>query len=70
MLASSDQKHSTNYVFFSHEVPFPVYTNVTHISCGVSSGVSGKYFATLCKALHLGKAARLTKVYVNFKNFS
>ena len=47
---SSNPKHSTNYVLFPHdvrllldkfEVPFPIYTNMHHISCGVSSGISG-----------------------------
>ena len=33
------------------EVLFPIYTNIHHISCGASSGVSGKYFATLCKGI-------------------
>ena len=46
------------------EVPFPLYTNIHHINCGVSSGVSGKYFATLCKV------SRLKKAYINFKNFN
>ena len=59
MLGSSNQKHSTNYVLFSHdvrllfdkiEVPFPIYTNMHHISCGISSGISGKYFVTLMQS--------------------
>ena len=33
------------------EVTFPRYTNVHHISCGVSSRVFGKYFATLWKGV-------------------
>ena len=70
------QKHSTNYVFFPDnfrpildkiEVPFPIYTNIHHISCGVSTGISGKYFA---KVFHFGKVAPLKMAYLNFKNYN
>ena len=38
-------------MFYKIEVPFPIYTNIHHISCGVLSGIFGKYFLTLSKGV-------------------
>ena len=56
MLGSSDQRHSSNFVFSSMNIGLKlkyVSLHIHHITCGVSSGVSGKYFPALCKGVPL-----------------